>query len=451
MLIGAGLLAKKAVERGLTIKPWVKTSFAPGSTTVPEYLKRIGLLPYLEALRFHVVGFGCTTCIGNSGPLVKQAEEAAKNGIYAVTVVSGNRNFEGRIHPLARGNFLASPMLVVAYALAGRIDIDFEEEPIGIDPNGRPVYLKDIWPSQEEIRRAVEQALTPEVFREKYAEVERGSEEWEKLEAPATELYQWDPNSTYIRRPPFFEGMEPEPGPLRDIKGARVLVLLGDRITTDHISPASPIPADSPAGKYLMERGVRPEEFNTYGARRGNHEVMMRGTFANVRLRNVLVPDKEGGWTVHLPDGRVTTVFDAAEKYEKEGVPLIVLAGRQYGAGSSRDWAAKGPYLLGVKAVLAESFERIHRSNLVGMGILPLQFVEGQGWRQLGLTGREEFDILGIEEGLFPRKKLKVVARREDGSKVEFEVIARLDSKIEVEYYRHGGILKYVLRKLLKG
>lgn len=450
LLVGAGLLAKKAVERGLTVKPWVKTSFAPGSTTVPEYLKRLGLLPYLEALRFHVVGFGCTTCIGNSGPLVKQAEEAIKEGVYAVSVLSGNRNFEGRIHPLVRGNFLASPILVVAYALAGRIDIDFEKEPIGLDPNGRPVYLKDIWPSRDEIKKALESAPMSEVFREKCAEMERGIEEWEKLEAPATELYQWDPNSTHIRRPPFFEGMGPEPEPLNDIKGARALVLLGDRITTDHISPASSIPADSPAAKYLMERGVKPEDLGSYGERRGNYEVMMRGTFANIRLKNFLTPDREGGWTLHLPDGQVMSIFDASEKYKKEGVPLVVLGGRQYGAGSSRDWAAKGPYLLGVKAVIAEDFERIHRSNLVEMGILPLQFLEGQGWRQLGLTGREEFDVLGIKDGLWPGKRLKVVAKREDGSKVEFEVTARLDSKIEVEYYRHGGILKYVLRKLLK-
>ena len=451
LLIGAGLLAKKAVERGLMVKPWVKTSLAPGSRVVVEYLRRAGLLPYLEALKYHVTGFGCTVCIGNSGPLPKPVEEAIRNNnLYTVSVLSGNRNFEGRIHPLSRGNFLASPILVVAYALAGRIDVDFYNEPIDHDPNGRPVYLRDIWPSMEEIREAMEEALSPEMFKEKYSDVFKGEEEWEGLEIPDIPLYRWDPKSTYIKRPSFLEGITPEPPRPRDIEGARILVLLGDRITTDHISPAGAIPPDSPAGRYLIEHGIRPEEFNTYGSRRGNHEVMMRGTFANIRLRNLLVQDKEGDWTIHIPDGLSMRVFDAAMRYMEEGVPVIVVGGKQYGTGSSRDWAAKGPYLLGVKAVMAESFERIHRSNLVGMGVLPLQFEEGQNWRTLGLTGRETIDIEGIEEGLHPRKKLKVRARRDDGTEVAFDMIARLDTQVEVEYYINGGILPTVLRKLYR-
>ena len=451
VMIGAGLLAKKAVEKGLEVKPWVKTSLAPGSMVVSEYLRGSGLLPYLEALRFHLVGFGCTTCIGNSGPLPPKIEEVIKRyGLYAVSVLSGNRNFEGRVHPLTRGNFLASPILVVAYALAGRMDIDLINEPIGHDPNGDPVYLKDIWPSQREIREAIARSLNPEIFRKRYARIFEGDEKWRSLDAPNTPLYKWDPESTYIRKPPFFEKMSLEPQPPKDITGARVLVLLGDRITTDHISPAGSIPPESPAGRYLIERGVEPEEFNTYGSRRGNHEVMMRGTFANVRLRNLLVPDREGWWTIHIPSGEVMSVYDAAMRYRREGTQLIVLAGRQYGAGSSRDWAAKGPYLLGVKAVIAESFERIHRSNLVCLGILPLQFEEGQGWRKLGLNGRELYYIEGISKGLSPRKKLKVRAVRDDGSEITFNVIARLDTPIEVEYYEHGGILQYVLRKMYK-
>lgn len=450
VIIGAGLLAKKAVEKGLTVKPWVKTSFAPGSMVVTEYLDRSGLTPYLEALRFHVVGFGCTTCIGNSGPLNPEVEKAVKDkNLYAVAVLSGNRNFEGRIHPLARGNFLASPMLVVAYALAGRIDVDLTKDPIGLDPNGNPVYLKDIWPSSREINEAINKSISPELFRKKYSEILRGDESWEELEAPSSSLFSWDPGSTYIRRPPFFQNFTLTPGKPEDIIGARVLVLLGDRVTTDHISPAGSIPLHSPAGRYLLENGVKPEEFNTYGSRRGNHEVMMRGTFANIRLRNLLVPDREGGWTIHFPTGEVLTVYEAAMRYKNEGTPLVIIAGRQYGAGSSRDWAAKGPYLLGVKAVIAKSFERIHRSNLVGMGVLPLQFEEGEDWRSLGLTGRETLDITGISEGLYPRKKLKVVARRDDGTSIEFTVTARLDTKIEVEYYNNGGILHYVLRRLI--
>jgi aconitate hydratase len=452
VMVGAGLLAKKAVERGLRVPKYVKTSLAPGSQIVYEYLVRSGLYRYLEELGFSLVGFGCTTCIGNSGPLPPEVAEAIeRHDLITFSVLSGNRNFEGRIHPQVRGNFLASPMLVVAYAIAGRADINLLEEPLGLDRDGKPVYLRDIWPSMSEIREVIERSLTPELFKEKYANVFEGDERWRSLEAPSGDVFVWDPNSTYIREPPFFEGFSLEFEEPKDIIGARVLVLLGDRITTDHISPAGAILPGSPAGKYLMEKGVDPADFNTYGARRGNHEVMMRGTFANVRLKNLLVPGREGWWTRHLPSGDVMTVYDAAMRYKAEGTPLLVLAGKQYGAGSSRDWAAKGVYLLGVRAVIAESFERIHRSNLVGMGVLPLQFRPGEGWKTLGLDGTEVFDIIGISEGLKPRKELTVRARKADGSTVEFKVIARLDTPIEVEYYRHGGILQYVLRKLLGG
>jgi aconitate hydratase len=452
VMVGAGLLAKKAVERGLRVPKYAKTSLAPGSQIVYEYLVRSGLYRYLEELGFSLVGFGCTTCIGNSGPLPPEVAEAIeKYDLITFSVLSGNRNFEGRIHPQVRGNFLASPMLVVAYAIAGRADINLLEEPLGLDRDGKPVYLRDIWPSMSEIREVIERSLTPELFKEKYANVFEGDERWRSLEAPSGDVFVWDPSSTYIREPPFFEGFSLEFEEPKDIIGARVLVLLGDRITTDHISPAGAILPGSPAGKYLMEKGVDPADFNTYGARRGNHEVMMRGTFANVRLKNLLVPGREGWWTRHLPSGDVMTVYDAAMRYKAEGTPLLVLAGKQYGAGSSRDWAAKGVYLLGVRAVIAESFERIHRSNLVGMGVLPLQFRPGEGWKTLGLDGTEVFDIIGISEGLKPRKELTVRARKADGSTVEFKVIARLDTPIEVEYYRHGGILQYVLRKLLGG
>jgi len=452
VMIGAGLLAKKAVEHGLRVKPWVKRSNAPGSRAVVEYWRRLGLLPYLEALGYHVTGFGCTVCIGNSGPLPEPVEKAIReHGLYAATVLSGNRNFSGRIHPLASGNFLASPPLVVAYALAGRIDIDFEKEPLGYDPNGQPVYLKDIWPSQEEIRRAVETALDPKVFREKYRDVFKGDERWEELPVYETDTYPWDPNSTYIRRPPFFDDMGLEPPALRDIRGARVLVWAPDRTSTDHISPAGRISPDSLAGRYLLERGVKPGELNTCGSRRGNHEVMMRCTFDNPKFRNKLVPNREGGWTIYWPTGEVMHVYEAAAKYREAGIPVIILGGKQYGVGSSRDWAAKGPYLLGVKAVIAESYERIHRSNLVGMGILPLEFMPGENAEKLGLDGSEEYDIIGIEEGLEPHKVLLVRARKSDGRVVEFKVKARLDTPIEVEYYRHGGILQYVLRKMIRG
>ncbi|MCE4610521.1 MAG: aconitate hydratase AcnA [Desulfurococcales archaeon] len=451
VMIAAALLAKKAVEKGLRTKPWVKTSNAPGSRVVPEYWERLGLTPYLKALGFHVTGFGCTVCIGNSGPLRPEIEEAIREyDLWVATVLSGNRNFSGRIHPLARANFLASPPLVVAYALAGRVDIDFSTEPIGYDPNGNPVYLRDLWPSQEEVRRAVEEALDPSLFKEKYKDIYEGDEFWEKLEAPSGILYNWDPKSTYIKRPPYFDDMPLEPPPLKDIVGARVLVWAPDRTSTDHISPAGRISPDSKAGRYLIEQGVPPAQLNTCGSRRGNHEVMIRCTFDNPRFRNLLVPDREGAWTIYWPTGEVMHVFDAAMRYMREGVPTIILAGKQYGMGSSRDWAAKGPALLGVKAVIAESFERIHRSNLVGMGILPLEFMPGENARTLGLDGSEVYDILGIAEGLQPGKVLTVRARKSDGSVVEFKVKARLDTPVEVEYYRHGGILQYVLRKMLR-
>jgi aconitate hydratase len=450
VMLGAGLVAKKAVEKGLTRKPWVKTSLSPGSRVVVDYLKEAGLLPYLEALGFHVVGYGCMTCIGNSGPLPEPIAKAIReHDLYAVAVLSGNRNFAGRVHPLARANYLMSPMLVVVYAIKGTMDWDPENEPVGYDPNGRPIYLRDIWPSAQEIRELMKTYLKPDLYREKYRDVFKGTVDWEKLEAPTGDLYQWDPGSTFIRKPPFFDDFTLEPPELDDIRGARVLVLLGDRVTTDHISPAGSIPVDSPAGKYLLERGVKPEEFGTYGARRGNHEVMARGTFASPRIRNLLV-DREGGWTVYWPTGEVVTVYEAAMRYKRQGVPLIVIAGKQYGAGSSRDWAAKGPYLLGVRAVIAESFERIHRSNLVGMGILPLEFMPGENWKTLGLDGSEVYDILGIREGLYPRKKLTVRATKPSGETIEFKVVARLDNPVEVEYYRHGGILKYVLRSIIK-
>jgi aconitate hydratase len=450
VMVGAGLLAKKAVERGLAVKPWVKTSLAPGSKVVHRYLEQSGLLPFLEALKFHIVGYGCTTCIGNSGPLPEPIAKAIQEGdLVAVAVLSGNRNFEGRINPLTRANYLASPPLVVAYALAGTMDIDFDVEPIGHDPNGEPVYLRDIWPTQDEIREVIQKSLKPELFKEQYARVFEGNERWNAIPVPEGELYQWDLNSTYIQEPPFFEGMTPEPPPLQDIHSARVLVMLGDSVTTDHISPAGAIPADSPAGRYLIEHGVEPKEFNSYGSRRGNHEVMMRGTFANIRLRNLLVPSTEGGVTIYFPTGEQMSVYDAAMRYKRDETPLLVIAGKDYGMGSSRDWAAKGPFLLGVKAVLAESFERIHRSNLVGMGILPVQFKPGESAQTLGLTGREVYDIEGIES-LEPHGELLVRARSEDGSVKEFTAIARVDAPVEVEYYRNGGILHTVLRKLLR-
>ena len=451
VLIGAGLLAKKAVEAGLNVEPWVKTSLAPGSRVVTDYLEKAGLMPFLEALRFHVVGYGCTTCIGNSGPLPKDIAEAIEKGdLVVASVLSGNRNFEGRVNPLVKANYLASPMLVVAYALAGQMDIDLDREPLSYDPNGKPVYLRDIWPSQQEIQETIRQTLDPELFEKEYAGVFEGDERWQNLPAPSGKLYEWDPNSTYIQEPPFFQNMPLDPEPPRDIKGARVLLKLGDSVTTDHISPAGAIPVDSPAGRYLIEHGVEPKDFNSYGSRRGNHEVMMRGTFANIRIKNLMLDGVEGGYTVKLPEGEQMFVFDAAMKYKEEGTPLIVIGGKEYGTGSSRDWAAKGPALLGVKAVIAESFERIHRSNLVGMGVLPLEFTGGQNADSLGLTGYEVYDILGLEEGLEPHKILTVRATKDSGETIEFKALARLDSEVDVDYYTGGGILQTVLRKLVR-
>ncbi|HYR45242.1 MAG TPA: aconitate hydratase AcnA, partial [Terriglobia bacterium] len=416
VMLAAGILARKAVERGLEVQPWVKTSLAPGSRVVSDYLKEAGLMPYLEKLKFHLVGYGCTTCIGNSGPLPDPIAAAVKdNGLVVAAVLSGNRNFEGRINPLVRANYLASPPLVVAYALAGKMDIDLETEPLGNDRDGKPVYLREVWPTQKEVMDAINSSIRASMFRTAYEESLEGDERWKRIEAPSGELYQWDDSSTYVKRPPFFENMPRQAPALKDIRGARVLAVLGDSVTTDHISPAGSIAVDSPAGKYLIGHGVAPKDFNSYGARRGNHEVMMRGTFANVRLRNQMAPGTEGGWTVHLPDKTQTTIYDAAMEYQKEGVPLLILAGKEYGSGSSRDWAAKGPRLLGVQAVLAESFERIHRSNLVGMGVLPLQFKEGESAASLELTGFEVFDIEGLAGGVKPGMLVSIRARAENG------------------------------------
>jgi|Deesub1362A_J573_1020465.scaffolds.fasta_scaffold00456_22 aconitate hydratase len=446
VMIGAGLVAKKAVERGLKVRPHVKTSLAPGSRVVYEYLRASGLLEYLERLNFHVVGFGCTTCIGNSGGLLPEIEDAIKrDNLIVSAVLSGNRNFEARIHPSVRANYLASPMLVVAYAIAGRIDIDLTHEPLGTGSDGRPVYLREIWPSREEIHE-VSRMLTPDMFSGAYSDILNGDDHWRSLSASSGKTFEWDETSTYIKNPPFFDSfLMGEAG--HDIVRARVLAVLGDSVTTDHISPAGAIPPDYPAGRYLIEKGVRVEEFNTYGSRRGNHEVMMRGTFANLRLRNRLVSPKEGGYTIKFPEGEEMFIYDAAMRYRAEGVPLIILAGKEYGAGSSRDWAAKGTYLLGVKAVIAESFERIHRSNLVGMGVLPLCFRDGEGVDSLGLRGDEEFSIYGLDD-MAPNKELEVVVNSGDRQK-RFTVVARLDTWTEVEYFRNGGILPYVLKRLL--
>jgi aconitate hydratase len=443
VMLGAGLLAKKAVELGLERKPWVKSSLAPGSRVVTDYYEKAGLTPYLEELGFHTVGYGCTTCIGNSGPLPEPISAAVEEGDLVVcSVLSGNRNFEARIHPEVKANYLASPPLVVAYALAGRMDLDLETEPIGQDRDGNDVFLRDLWPASEEIEAAVAAALDGSMFRSRYEDVFTGDERWQALPVPEGDLYAWDEASTYIRRPPFFDGMPREPEPLVDIEDARCLVSLGDSVTTDHISPAGSIKPESPAGQYLIEHGVERRFFNSYGARRGNHEVMVRGTFANVRLRNLLVPGSEGTWTAHLPDSEEMTIFDAGQRYRAEGVPLIVLAGKEYGSGSSRDWAAKGPDLLGVRAVIAESYERIHRSNLLMCGVLPLQFMDGENRESLGLTGREEFSITGVQNG-----EASEVTVRADGK--EFHARVRLETPKEREYLRHGGILQYVLRRFL--
>jgi aconitate hydratase len=452
VMVGAGLLAKKAVEKGLSVvNPAVKTSLAPGSRVVMDYLNGAGLMPYLEKLGFNLVGFGCTTCIGNSGPLPEPIAEAVKNNDLTVAaVLSGNRNFEGRIHPQVKLAYLASPPLVVAYALAGTVNINMSTEPLGVNLEGKSVYLKDIWPSQEEIRQTIEKTLNPEIFKGRYAHVFEGDETWKALSIPEGDLYDWDKNSTYIQEPPYFIDFSSEPAPLSGIKQARVLALLEDSVTTDHISPAGNIAKSSPAGDYLIERGVKPVDFNSYGSRRGNHKVMIRGTFANIRLKNQMVPGTEGGWTVYISTGEKMSIYDAAMKYKAEGTPLIVIAGKEYGSGSSRDWAAKGTMLLGVKAVIAESYERIHRSNLVGMGVLPLQFKSGESWETLGLTGFEEYEIEGISRELKPHKEVAVRARHKDGGETVFKAVCRLDSHVEIEYYRNGGILQTVLRQMVQ-
>ncbi|QRF24099.1 aconitate hydratase AcnA [Alicyclobacillus sp. TC] len=451
VMMGAGLLAKKAVEKGLTPPKYVKTSLAPGSRVVTDYLEKAGLLNSLAQIGFDVVGYGCTTCIGNSGPLPEEiAGPIRENDLLVAAVLSGNRNFEGRIHSLVRANYLASPPLVVAYALAGSVDIDLTSEPLGTGKDGQPVYLKDIWPSSKEVADAVNLAMDAKLFQSRYSEVFQGNERWNALDIPQGELYAWDEQSTYIQHPPFFVGLSKELPPAENIKEARVLAYLGDSVTTDHISPAGNIAVNSPAGKYLVDHKVEPYDFNSYGSRRGNHEVMMRGTFANIRIRNKIAPGTEGGYTTYFPNGEVMPIYDAAMKYQENHLPLIILAGKEYGTGSSRDWAAKGTYLLGVKAVIAESFERIHRSNLVGMGVLPLQFKNGESAETHGLTGRETFTIEGLDGELTPRQELKVVAHKEDGSSVSFPVTLRLDSHVEIEYYRNGGILQTVLRNFME-
>jgi aconitate hydratase len=451
VLVAAGLLAKKANELGLTRKPWVKTSLAPGSQVVTDYLEAAGLQDHLDALGFELVGYGCTTCIGNSGPLDAPVTEAVEKGNVSVAaVLSGNRNFEGRVHPLVKLNYLASPPLVVAYAIAGSLKVDLFNDPLGTSKDGKPVFLKDIWPSNKEIEQVIGDVLTPAMFKARYANVFEGPEEWRDIDAGSGMTYMWNSASTYVQYPPFFEDMKAEPEAIADVKGARPLAMLGDSITTDHISPAGSIKKESPAGDYLLEHQVRPLEFNSYGSRRGNHQVMMRGTFANIRIKNEIVAGTEGGFTRHLPDGKVMPIYDAAMKYAEEGVPLVVIGGKEYGSGSSRDWAAKGTRLLGVKAVIVESFERIHRSNLVGMGVLPLQFMEGTSRHTLKLTGEEIFDITGVAGGLKPRMQLQLTIHRPDGKSEQIPVLCRIDTADEVEYYKNGGILHYVLRSLMK-
>ncbi|MBI3062812.1 MAG: aconitate hydratase AcnA, partial [Deltaproteobacteria bacterium] len=451
VLIGAGLLARNAVKKGLKAKPWVKTSLAPGSKVVTDYLKDSRLMPYLEKLGFYLVGYGCTTCLGNSGPLPERVSAAIQEGdLVAVAVLSGNRNFEGRIHPQVRANYLASPPLVVAYALAGRMDMDLYKEPLGNDQKGNPVYLKDIWPAPEEVREQIRKSVKASMFKKEYGEVFEGDRRWQKMPTPEGELFAWDADSTYVREAPYFKNMGKTPTAPKDVAGARALVVLGDSITTDHISPVGSIEKNGPAARYLTEHGVEPKDFNQYGARRGNHEVMMRGTFANVRLKNHLAPGTEGGWTVHLPDKKQMSIYDAAMQYQKERIPLVVIAGKEYGTGSSRDWAAKGPRLLGIRAAIAESYERIHRSNLIGMGIVPLQFKAGESLKSLGLTGFETYDVTGISDGLTLKKELTVKAKSDDGNVKEFKTICRIDTPAELDYYRHGGILEYVLRQLLQ-
>ena len=451
VMLGAGLVAKKAVERGLDVPPYVKTSLAPGSQVVTRYLDEAGVTPYLEALGFHTVGYGCTTCIGNSGPLPDEVAEAVDDHeLVVASVLSGNRNFEGRIHPQVRASFLASPPLVVAYALAGTVDIDLTTEPVGTDPNGSPVFLADIWPTNEDVQQAIGSSVTPEMFREEYATVFAGDERWQTLPTPEGDRFTWDIGSTYVRRPTFFEDLSPEPKPVEDVADARVLAYLGDSVTTDHISPAGSIAKTSPAGDYLVNMDVEQRDFNSYGSRRGNHEVMVRGTFANIRLRNQLADGKEGNWTTYFPTGELMSIWEASMRYQELGTELVVLAGKEYGTGSSRDWAAKGTLMLGVKAVIAESFERIHRSNLVGMGVLPLQFLPGESAASLGLTGTESFSIRDLDANLAPGAIMTVDVTREDGSTTSFQALARVDSNVDVSYYRNGGILPAVLRRLMQ-
>lgn len=451
VMIAAGLVAKKALEKGLMTKPWVKTSLAPGSRVVTDYLEKAGLLESLEKQRFALVGYGCTTCIGNSGPLPQKVEQVIREeDIIAASVCSGNRNFEGRIHAAVRANYLASPPLVVVYALAGRVDIDLDNEPLGFSGDGKPVFMREIWPDQDEISKTLKTSLDPQMFKDKYSQVFEGDDNWKRMDIEGGKLYQWESQSTYIKNPPFFSSITLEKPELTNIHEARVLALLEDSVTTDHISPAGSIQPKSPAGQYLIAQGVEVKDFNSYGSRRGNHEVMMRGTFANIRIKNRLLDDVEGGYTQYFPTGEQKAIYDAAMEYKKQNIALIVIAGKEYGTGSSRDWAAKGTYLLGVKAIIAESFERIHRSNLVGMGVLPLQFLAGENYQSLGLSGRELFNITGIEEGLNPRQKLTVTAISEDGTKKTFQVLSRLDTAVDVVYYENGGILHTVLRDMLK-
>jgi len=448
-MVAARLLAKKAVEKGLKSKPWVKTSLAPGSKIVLDYLTDAGLMPFLEKLNFYLVGYGCTTCIGNSGPLPESVAAAvSKEKLVVAAVLSGNRNFEGRINPLVRANYLASPPLVVAYAIAGRMDIDIQKEPLGIDENGKKVYLKDIWPTAEEVEDVVRHSVRCEMFQKEYSEVFQGDATWNSIHVPIGDLYDWSDSSTYIKKPPYFDDMADPTKAIHNLSGLRVLASLGDSVTTDHISPAGSIPVDSPAGKYLIGLGVKPADFNSYGARRGNHEVMVRGTLANIRLRNLLALGTEGGWTTHIPSGEKMFIYDASMRYQQEGTPLLIIAGKEYGSGSSRDWAAKGTLLLGVKAVIAESFERIHRSNLVGMGVLPMQFLPNENRESLCLSGFETYFIEGIPEAISQGKHAKVRAAGPDGAEVKFEAVVRIDTPQEVEYFRNGGILPYVLRQI---
>jgi aconitate hydratase len=449
VMLAAGLLARNAVAKGLSTKPWVKTSLAPGSKVVRDYFTAAKVLDSLEQLRFNIVGYGCTTCIGNSGPLPEPIANAVEaNKLVVAAVLSGNRNFEGRINPLTRFNYLASPPLVVAYALAGRMDIDFNTEPLGVGSDG-PVFLRDIWPAPKDVEDEILRSVKADMFKTQYANVFDGDDNWRSLPAPDSELYKWDETSTYVKNPPFFDGMTLTPPGVRPVRDARALAMLGDSITTDHISPAGSIPAMSPAGKWLIAHGVTTKEFNSYGARRGNHEVMMRGTFANIRLRNELAPGTEGGWTSVSPGGEPVTIYDASMEYQRQGVPLVIIAGKEYGTGSSRDWAAKGTLLLGVRAVIAESFERIHRSNLVGMGVLPLEFTNGETRLSLGLTGFETFDIIGMSDDMKPKSLMTVRATADDGTVREFQAMSRIDTPEEMSYYRHGGILPYVLRQLV--